>query len=46
MDSTVDGFVTFMRNDLKLGGVLSNLEFEKAATAMKEFRDARKACPG
>lgn len=45
MSSTEQGFLVFMRNELKLGDVLSKGDFEDAEKAMVAFKLAREACP-
>lgn len=46
MNSTEQGFLVFMRNELKLGDVLSKLDFEEAGKSMAAFKREREACPG
>ena len=45
MSSTEQGFLVFMRNELKLGDVLSKGDFEDAEKAMVAFKLARESCP-
>lgn len=45
MESTVDGFVIFMRNDLKLGDVLAGASFEEARKARQDYDQGRGQCP-
>ena len=46
MSSTEQGFLVFMRNELKLGDVLSKGDFDDAAKAMAAFKRERETCPG
>lgn len=45
MSSTEKGFLVFMRNELRLGDVLAQGDFEEAAKAMDAFKKSRAACP-
>lgn len=45
MDKAVEGFLVFMRNELKLGDTLARVEFDTSATHMAAFKAARAACP-
>lgn len=45
MDSTVEGFLVFMRNEYKAGDSLSSPYFSEAAQAMAAYRLARTECP-
>ena len=45
MNSTIEGFLVFMRNELKIGDTLSQIHFEAAAQHMKTFKEGRAACP-
>lgn len=45
MESTIKGFLVFMRNELKLGEVLAQADFDEAAKHMADFKTSRSACP-
>ncbi len=45
MDSTVEGFLEFMRNQLKIGDKLAQIDFDAAEKHMAAFRIARANCP-
>lgn len=45
MSSTEKGFLVFMRNELRLGDVLAQGDFEEAAKAMDAFKKNRSDCP-
>ncbi len=45
MESTTEGFLEFMRNQLKIGDKLAQIDFDAAAKDMAAFRTARGACP-
>lgn len=45
MNSTIQGFVVFMRNELKLGDTMARIEFEEAAKHMGAFKEHRATCP-
>lgn len=45
MNSTIQGFVVFMRNELKLGDTMARIEFDEAAKHMEAFKEGRAACP-
>jgi hypothetical protein len=45
MDHTVNGFLIFMRNELKIGDSLARSDFEQAARDMQAYKDQRAACP-
>jgi type II secretory pathway pseudopilin PulG len=45
MGNTIDGFLAFMRNELKLGDVLARGYLEDAAKQMATFKEGRAACP-
>ena len=45
MNSTIEGFLVFMRNELKLGDTLAQIHFEEAAMHLKAFKAGRAACP-
>ena len=45
MSSTVEGYVAFMRNDLKLGDVVAAGHMAEAKQARDEFVRSRGACP-
>lgn len=44
MEHTIKGFLVFMQNDLKLGEVLAQADFEDAAKQMVAFAESRRAC--
>lgn len=44
MQNTVDGFIVFMRNELKIGDVLAQGNFEDAAAQFTAFKQARAQC--
>lgn len=46
MQSTIDGFIVFMRNELKLGDVMSQDKFKDAASSFAAFKTGRSACSG
>lgn len=45
MSSTEKGYLVFMRNELRLGDVLAQADFDDAAKAMEAFRKSRAECP-
>lgn len=45
MSSTIEGFLAFMRNELKIGDRLSQIHFDEAETHMAAFKIARTNCP-
>ena len=45
MGSTIEGFLTFMRNELKIGDTLAQIDFDAAGKHMAAFRAARANCP-
>lgn len=45
MNSTVEGFLVFMRNELKIGDTLAQIHFEESAKGMKAFKEGRASCP-
>ncbi len=45
MSQTIEGFLVFMRNELKLGETLAQIHFDEAKTAMSAFQRARASCP-
>lgn len=45
MNSTIQGFLVFMRNELKIGDTLAQIDFDAAAKHMASFRESRNACP-
>ena len=45
MNSTIEGFLVFMRNELKIGDTLAQIDFDEAAKRMKAFKEGRAACP-
>jgi ATP-dependent 26S proteasome regulatory subunit len=45
MNSTVDGFLTFMRNELKMGEQLAKIDFDAAAMHMAKYKADRAGCP-
>lgn len=44
MDNTVEGFLTFMRNELKMGDILSEAKFAAAKDHMHQFQVHQSAC--
>ena len=44
MQGTIDGFIAFMRNDLKMGDVFAQEKFTQAATDFAAFKDGRSSC--
>lgn len=44
MQSTIDGFIAFMRNELKIGDILAQGKFEEAAQEFSAFKAARANC--
>ena len=44
MDATIEGFLTFMRNDLHMGEALSRGNFEDASKEMAAYRQLRGIC--
>lgn len=44
MARTIEGFIAFMRNELKIGDKLAQIEFEAAADQMAEYNQARAGC--
>lgn len=45
MDASIEGFLTFMRNEFKAGDELSRPYMEEAANALKEYQRIRRDCP-
>jgi len=45
MTATVDGFLTFMRNELNIGQQLSKADFEASARHMESYKSGRSSCP-
>lgn len=45
MESTTEGFLEFMRNQMKIGDKLAQIDFDAAAKDMAAFRTARVTCP-
>lgn len=45
MGGTIEGFLVFMRNELKLGDELAAVHFSAATKDLEAFRTARAACP-
>jgi len=44
MKSTIDGFITFMRNELKIGEELAQIDFRAATGHLSAFKQARQGC--
>ena len=44
MARTIEGFIAFMRNELKIGDRLAQIEFEAAAARMADYNEARAGC--
>lgn len=44
MDATIEGFLTFMRNDLHMGEALSRGNFEEASKEMAAYKQLRSIC--
>lgn len=44
MQNTIDGFITFMRNEYKLGDKLAQPSFDEASKQFAEFKTARANC--
>lgn len=45
MNSTIEGFLVFMRNELKIGDALAQIHFEESSKQMRAFKEGRSACP-
>ncbi|QSI33410.1 hypothetical protein GNX71_29125 [Variovorax sp. RKNM96] len=45
MNSTIKGFMVFMRNELKIGDTLARIDFDEAAKHMVAFNEGKSACP-
>lgn len=45
MESTTEGFLEFMRNQMKIGDKLAQIDFDSAAKDMAAFQAARVTCP-
>lgn len=45
MGSTIEAFLVFMRNEMKIGDTLAGIYFDSARKELAEFRTARAACP-
>ena len=45
MNSTIEGFLVFMRNELKIGDALAQIHFEASSKQMRAFKEGRSACP-
>lgn len=46
MQATIDAFMAFMRNDMKLGEVFAQEKFDEARIAFAAFKDSRLSCTG
>lgn len=44
MQHSIDGFITFMRNEMKIGDTLAKLDFDEAAKKFADFKVAREGC--
>lgn len=44
MHNTIDGFITFMRNELKIGDTLAKPYFDNASKKLAELASARAGC--
>lgn len=44
MQHSIDGFLTFMRNELSMGAALAKFDFDEAAKKFAEFKAAREGC--
>lgn len=44
MQHSIDGFITFMRNEMKIGDTLAKIDFDEAAKKLAEFKVARGGC--
>jgi type II secretory pathway pseudopilin PulG len=45
MNNTIEGFLVFMRNELKIGDTLAQINFEESGKQMNLFKEGRSACP-
>ncbi len=45
MGSTIEGYLVFMRNEMKIGDKLAQIDFDEAEKNMTAFRIARANCP-